>query len=144
MSLALFTTHTHLSSLLPPPQQFHQKQTPPPPSPRVLAKRAYLTLPRQVEFFKAAPVQRDQEVGARVAVGEGEPGGGHFFSRGGGSGAGVWWGPGVVVSVFVTAGGGRGEGGCGGLLPCFSPTPWACPMVSVAVMATVTAFSMVG
>jgi len=116
----------------------------------VLAKRAYLTLPRQVEFFKAAPVQRDQEVGARVAVGEGEAGGGHFFSRGGGSGAGVWWGPGGSGVSFryegigMIAGGGRDEGGCGGLLPCFSPTPRACPMVSVAVMATVTAFSMVG
>ncbi len=101
MSLALFTTHTHLSSRLPPPpNNFSRNEKP--PLPQSASKRAYLTLPRQVEFFKAAPVQRDQEVGARVAVGEREAGGGHLFSRGGGSGGGVWWGPGVVVSVFVT------------------------------------------
>ncbi len=39
MSLALFTTHTHLSSLLPPPQQFLQKQTPPPPPPQSASKK---------------------------------------------------------------------------------------------------------
>ena len=77
----------------------------------MLAKRAYLTFPRQVEFFKAAPVQRDQEVGARVAVGEGEAGGGHFFSRGGGSGAGVWWGPGGSGVSFRYGGIGMIAGG---------------------------------
>lgn len=45
--------------------------------------RAYLTSPRQVELPKAALVQRDEEVGAAVAVLEGESGGGHGFAGGG-------------------------------------------------------------
>jgi hypothetical protein len=42
--------------------------------------KTYLAFPRQVVFFEAAAVQRDQEVGATVPVCDGEAGGGHGFS----------------------------------------------------------------
>jgi len=50
-------------------------------------RSSYLASPRQVELPKAALVQWDEEVGAAVAVLEGETGGGHGFAGGGG----VWY-----------------------------------------------------
>lgn len=41
---------------------------------------AYLTPPGQIVVVEAALVEGDEEVGAGVAVGEGEFGGGHFFA----------------------------------------------------------------
>ena len=43
---------------------------------------SYLTLPRQVIFLEPTAVQRDEQVGAAITVGEGESGGGHFFAGG--------------------------------------------------------------
>ena len=42
----------------------------------------YLALPRQVVLLVPAAVEGDQEVGARVAVGEGQAGGAHLLARG--------------------------------------------------------------
>jgi len=151
MSLALNTTHTHLSSLLPFPPTISPETNPPPPHPHSANKKG---------------IPHTSTAGRILQSGTGSAGsGGWRTSRGrrGGGGRrtfllawrGVgWWclvgtgGSGVsfrYAGIGMIAGrGGRGEGVCGGLLPCFSPTPRACPMVSVAVMATVTAFLMVG
>ena len=42
---------------------------------------AYLTSPVQPVVIVSALVERDEKVGAAVAVGEGHAGGGHFFAR---------------------------------------------------------------
>ena len=41
---------------------------------------SYLTLPWQIVFLEPTPVQRDEQMGAAITVGEGESGGGHFFT----------------------------------------------------------------
>jgi len=42
--------------------------------------KAYLAFPRQVVLLVPAAVERDQQAGAAVAIGEGEAGFGHCFS----------------------------------------------------------------
>lgn len=43
-------------------------------------RKTYLAFPREIVFFEAAAVQRDEEVRAAVSVWDGEAGGGHGFS----------------------------------------------------------------
>ena len=90
------------------------------------AGAAHLALPRQVELFLPTPVQRDEQVCARVSVGQRQAGGAHLLAGG------LWsrtsvkggqWGAGVVQRTLGLAGRQAdgildlicdGHGGCGG------------------------------